>query len=942
MTTQPPYRKKLIEIDLPLAAINAESKREKSIRHGHPSTLHMWWARRPLASCRAVIFASMVDDPSSCPEEFPSAAAQRAERKRLHDLIEALVVWENTDERLPEARDVMNRARFEIARSVARSRAEDPPDKNSPADVLNYLNDKASPIYDPFAGGGSIPLEGQRLGLRAVASDLNPVAVLINKAMIELPHKFRNRPPVNPEADPLRMEVGKGRNRRKVAWRGATGLADDIRYYGRLMRELAWERIGHLYPKAKLPDGTEATVIAWLWARTVPCSNPACGVAMPLTKTFQTSKKRGNEHWIKPVVDRDAKTISFEAQTSNEGVPKSGTVDRNGATCIACNTTSPLSYVREQSRAGKMGEQMTAIVAEGDRKRLFVSPTEEHVRVAAFAKAGWRPTQMLPEEALGFSVQGYGFRQWSELFTERSLTGLTTMSDSLAGVREILLKSGANSDYVDAICTYLALAIGRLSNICSSLARWENSGDKVIGVFSMQTLSMLWNFAESNPFCTVTQNWMAQVEWIAKVLERLPGDVNTGAAHQADAATTIHACSAPVIVTDPPYYDNISFAELSDFFYVWLRPLLRDIYPDLFAGILVPIEEEIIAAPRFENARDRFESLMEKTLQLIRERCSPEFPSSIFYAYKQQEEDRNGRTSTGWDTMLTALVNAGFEIIGTWPMRTERPGRSRQIGSNALASSVILVCRPRAEDAQVVTRRQFLDDLETKLPVALDQLTREGHIAPVDLRQAAIGSGMNVYSQYRRVETIGGEPVPVREALVAINRVVDEYAERQEGKLDPETRFCLTWLKQYGFRQGEYGIAQNLARSHNVVVETLRDVNRVLTASAGSARLLPIDDFGPERQFRPGALTAWECAFRMAYHFGAKEDAGDVGGAATVARMAGSGAESAERLARILYDHFDRKGDSAHSVLFNTLVAEWPRILAQTQSPDQPALGFDL
>ena len=942
MTTPPIYRKKLIEVDLPLDAINAESKREKSIRHGHPSTLHLWWARRPLASCRAVIFASMVDDPSSCKEEFKTEEAQRAERKRLHELIEQLVVWENTDERIPEARDILNKARFEIARSVARSRGEDPPDKNSPAEVLNYLNDRALPIYDPFAGGGSIPLEAQRLGLRAIASDLNPVAVLINKALIELPPKFRNRPPVNPEADPLGIEVGKGRNKRKVAWWGATGLADDIRYYGRRMRELAWERIGHLYPKAKLPDGREATVIAWLWARTVPCPNPACGVAMPLIKTFQASKKRHNEHWMKPVVDRAARTISFEVQNHSGGVPSEGTVNRNGVVCIACGTASPLAYVREQSRAGKMGQQMTAIVAEGDRKRLFVSPTEEHIRVAASAQSDRRPPQSLPEQALGFSVQRYGFTQWSQLYTERSLMALTTLSDSLAEVRKLLLKNGANQKYADAIFTYLTLAIGRLSNSCSSFSRWQNSGDKVAGVFSMQTLSMLWDFAESNPFCTATQNWMAQIEWIARVVERLPCDVNAGKVYQADAATTVHAADGPVIVTDPPYYDNIGYADLSDFFYVWLRPLLRDVYPGLFAGILVPKSEEMIASPsRFEDSRQRFERLLGQSLSLVRTRCSPEFPSSIFYAYKQQEEERDGTTSTGWETMLTALVNAGFKIAGTWPMRTERQGRSRQIGSNALASSVILVCRPRPEDAQIATRRQFLDELEAKLPAALDQLTREGHIAPVDLAQAAIGPGMEVYSRYRRVETIGGEQVPVREALAAINRVIAEYDEEQQGDLDSETQFCLKWLSQYGYREGSFDDAQTLARAKNASpVETLRDFHRLLNASAGTVSLLPVDDYGPDRPIGLREMTAWEGAFRMAYHFGSKEDKGDVGGAATVAQMMGSNAESVESLARILYNHFDRKGDSGHSVIFNSLVTEWPRILAETHSASQAGLGF--
>ena len=445
---------------------------------------------------------------------------------------------------------------------------------------------------------------------------------------------------------------------------------------------------------------------------------------------------------------------------------------------------------------------------------------------------------------------------------------------------------------------------------------------------------MVWDFAESNPFCASTQNWMNHVDWVAQAVASLPSEAIAGEVYQADASTTIHVQNGPVIVTDPPYYDNISYAELSDFFYVWLRPLLRDIYPDLFAGILVPIAEEMIAAPRFENARERFERLLNQTLSLIRERCSPEFPSSIFYAYKQQEEEHEGRTSTGWDTMLTGLVNAGFQIVGTWPMRTERAARSNALSANSLASSVVLVCRPRPEDAPTATRRQFLDALEAELPVALDQLTREGHIAPVDLAQAAIGPGMQIYSRYSRVETIGGEPVPVREALANINRVIAEYDERQQGELDSPTRFCLDWFKQKGYDKGLYGEAEDLARAKNVSVEELRNGNNLLTAAAGVVQLLTLEHYAPNPQGRLGQITAWEGAFRMAYHLTLEgQDGGGVEGAADVYRAMSGNAESVERLARILYNHYDRKGDSRNSVMFNNLVTEWPQIQAKAQEP---------
>ena len=925
------YRKKLIEVDLPLDDINRESAREKSIRHGHPSTLHMWWARRPLAACRAVIFASMVDDPSDCRDEFPTEEEQRTERERLHDIIRKLVEWESTDESQPSVQVLLANARYEIARSVARSRGETAP--MDPTKVLDYLREHTLPIYDPFAGGGSIPLEAQRLGLKTIASDLNPVAVLINKALIELPSRFKNQSPINPKADPIGITVGKGKKKQRLPWHGMSGLADDIRYYGAWMCREAFKRIGHLYPRVQLPDGSNTTVIAWLWARTIPCPNPACGVQMPLLKTFQLSQKNNNKHWIKPVVDYEAKRVSFVVQEHKEGVPDNSTVDRNSAICVACNNAAPLSYVREQARAGNMDEQMIAIVAEGDRRRLYVSPTDEHIQAAISAEPVWRPIQTITRTPK-VSALTYGITHWYQLFTERQLTALTTFSDLLVAVDGLVTKHGADEEYANALRSYLALAIGRTAHSGSSFARWQNSGDFVAGVFARQAIPMMWDFAESNPFCNASQNWMAQIEWVAEVVERLSVNVNSGKAYQADAATTIHAKDGPIIVTDPPYYNNIDYADLSDFFYVWLRPLLRDIYPDLFAGILTPKAEEITAIPsRFDNPRQRFEDLLNKTLRLIRQRCSPEFPSSIFYAYKQQEEEREGRASTGWETMLSAIVSAGFEIVGTWPMRTERSARSNALSANSLASSVVLVCRPRSNDAPTATRREFFEALEKELPAALDQLTQKGHIAPTDLAQAAIGPGMEIYSRYSRVETISGEPVSVREALTAINHAIADYDERQEGDLDSESRFCLDWFKQHGYGEEVYGDAETLARAKDVTVNKLRS-DGLLIAERGRVKLLSLDAFSDRKQLTLGDTTAWEGCFRMAYHLNREEGRG-IEGAAEVGREMGSNVESVERLARILYNHYDRKGDSQNAVIFNNLVTEWQRIREKMSDDEQ-------
>ena len=928
-----PYPKKLIEVDLPLDIINFEAAREKSIRHGHPSTLHLWWARRPLAACRAALFASLVDDPSaylSDPGEI------QEERQRLHDLIGRLVKWENSNDP-----NLLAAARSEIARSVARSRQETAP--TEPAAVLDYLNRQAQPIYDPFCGGGSIPLEAQRLGLRAIGTDLNPVAVLITKALIELPPKFANRPPVNPAADPMGFTVGKGKQAQQVPWRGAAGLADDIRYYGRKMRELAWDKIGHLYPTAKLPDGGAATVIAWLWARTIPCANPACGIAMPLLKTFQVSKKAGNQHWIKPVVDQESKTVAFVVQNHGRDVPSGGNIDRNRATCVACGNTATLAYVREQSRAGKLGEVMTCIVAEGDRKRLFLSPTEEQIKIAFSEKANKKPNQKMPASAYLVSGRGYGITEWQELFTERQLVSLTTFGDLLAEVGDQVLSDGASLEYANALQTYLALAVSRVANRCSSFASWD-VGRGLRGVFSRQAIPMVWDFAEANPLTSAAGSLAGHIDGVAEVIRSLPINSNPGETHQADAANTIHAKDGPIIVTDPPYYDNISYSELSDYFYVWLRDMLRGIYPDLFSGILVPIQEEMIAAPRFgRESRERFEQLLNQTLRLIRERCSPDFPSSIFYAYKQQEEEREGRTSTGWETMLTAVVDAGFQVVGTWPMRTELSNRPNSLAANSLASSVVLVCRPRPADAPPALQMQFREELRAEVPAVLEQLTRESHIAPVDLRQAAIGPGMAVYSRYGVVQTPAGEPVTVRQALAAINDVVSQYLAEQAGAMDDESRFCLDWLLAHPQGRGSYGIAEGLARPYNLSIEDgLEQRHNLLTAKEGLVTLRDLEEYDEERPWpgRRAAMTAWEGVHRMAWQLLPGESGRGVEGCLAAAQRAADRLDDLERLARILYDIYDRQGVSAKAVAFNSVVVSWNEITrrAAEQSSEQRLL----
>src|SRR5579875_1037993 len=724
-------KRKLIEVALPLDAINREAAREKSIRHGHPSTLHLWWARRPLAACRAVLFAQLVDDPSSHPERFPTEEAQEEERRRLFGIIERLVQWEasNNEEVLAEARE-------EIRQSCG---------EHLPA------------VLDPFCGGGSIPLEAQRLGLEAHASDLNPVAVLITKALIELPARFAGRPPVRASDGDGRLDVR--------TWRGAQGLAEDVRYYGAWMRAEAKARIGHLYPAAPLPGGGQATVIAWIWARTVTCPNPACGAQMPLVRSLWLGKKKGKEAWAEPIVE--GKSVRFNIGHGPKGPAVEGTVGRNGATCLVCGSPVPLAHIRVEGKAGRMGAQLLAIVAEGDRERIYLPPMPAHERAAQIPRPADVPDTELPEQALGFRVQGYGMTHHADLFTNRQLTALCTFSDLVREARTKVIEDGGEPEYADAVATYLAFAVDRSADYWSSGTRWASAGEFLANTFTRQALPIVWDFAECCPFSLSTGNWSGAIEWVAGTLEALlSGDV--GAATQADA-TSLRVSRQTVIATDPPYYDNVGYADLADFFYVWLRRSLKNTHPQFFSTLLTPKSGELVADPFRENrgkegAQKFFEAGFEHAFANLRKAAAPDYPLTVFYAFKQSEDLQVEVAATGWETMLAGLLLAGLAVTGMIPMRTGGTGRLRNKASNALASSIVLACRPRGIDAGITDLRGFLASLHAELPKALREL-QQGNIAPVDLAQAAIGPGMAVFSRYAKVVEANGDPMTVRTAL---------------------------------------------------------------------------------------------------------------------------------------------------------------------------------
>lgn len=667
-------KRKLIEVALPLEAINRESAREKSIRHGHPSTLHLWWARRPLAACRAVLFASLVDDPSAHPDRFPTEADQEVERQRLFTLIEKLVPWEATADPT-----ILRAAQAEIAASCP----DGPP-----------------PVLDPFSGGGSIPLEAQRLGLDVRASDLNPVAVLIAKALVELPPKFAGRPPVHPEAE-LRSDAG---------WTGARGLAEDVRRYGAWMREEAKARIGHLYPDATLPDGTKAPVIAWLWARTVKCPNPACGATMPLVSTYKLGTKKGKERWLAPHVDEIAKLVTFRVSATE---PRAEAIkDGRGSRfrCLVCGEMTADGHARTEGQADRMGHQLLAVVADAGRSRAYLDSTKADSALAATAAPAAGPSELMPTNPRWFSPPAYGLDRYGDLFTPRQLVALTTLTGLVAEARD-LVAAGGDLQYADALATYLALVVSRMTDYNSTITTWASNPQMEIvrSTFARQALPMTWDFAESNPLGKTSGSIAILTEAVAKTLDRLPASGGS-MVKQLDATTTVRPSHDALVSTDPPYYDNIGYADLSDYFYVWLRRALKDIYPDLFSTLLTPKREELVATPYRHGSRRAAQVFFEEglfgTFARMREAQHPNYPLTLFYAFKQAEAAADGAVaSTGWDTMLTALLDGGFTITGTWPVRTERSGRSISIGTAALASSIVLVCRPRPEDAPLAAAR---------------------------------------------------------------------------------------------------------------------------------------------------------------------------------------------------------------------------------------------
>ena len=919
------HTRKLIEVAMPLEAVNAASAREKSILHGHPSTLHLWWARRPLSACRAVLFAQMVDDPSSHPDRFPTKESIEAERERLFGIMRELVLWENSFNE-----NVLQRARREI--------------HNSCGGVFPC-------IFDPFSGGGSVPIEAQRLGLSAVGSDLNPVAVLVGKAAVEFPARFAGCDPVHPGGN------------EQMAYRNSEGLAEDVRFYGKQVMERTFASVGCFYPTADPLShrGGIADVVAWIWSRTVPSPDPAFGGAhVPIASSFLMSSRPDREVWLEPVIDRSAKEIRYRVRKggTREEIAKArrGAKVSRGANfrCLLSGAAITPEHVKAAGRARELGQQLMAIVASGPKGKVYLPADGRHEEAAFSARAGWRPELRFPVDARAFTVCLYGFESWGDLFTERQLAALNAFSKAIKELKEEIERDAAMSGfaaggkpleeggtgakaYSEAVVTYLALVLSKCADYWSSICSWHASLGAITHTFARQAIPMVWDFAEANPFSGMTGSWEAMLEWVRKAISRLApsGDVSV---IQRDARIVQYG-RGTVVCTDPPYYDNIGYADLSDFFYCWLRPLLKNVHPGLFRVFAAPKADELVSTPFRHGGKEGAEAFflngMSDSIANMARSADESFPVAIFYAFKQKEIERDGTSSTGWATFLEAVIKSGYSIVGTWPIRTEKGSRIRALGSSALASSVVLVCRKRDRNAETIGRAEFAAALKRDIPPAIADMTKAG-IAPADLPQSAIGPGIGVYSRFRSVLESDDSQMPVKTALQLINRQLDEYMSGIAGQFDGDTRFAITWFEQHGYDEGEYGLAESVAKARDISVKGVADAG-VIQEKAGKVRLLRRYEL--DANWDPATdrlLTVWECLQHLVRVL---ESSGETAAGELLGRIGGAERQGAKDLAYCLYEICSgKRGDAAEAFAYNSLLAAWPAMAAVSAVPRSEAV----
>lgn len=931
--------KKLIEVSLPLDDINNASGKEKSVRHGHPSTLHLWWARRPLAAARAILFAQMVNDPGGDRGYYAGKTKAQADKERevLFDIIRDLVKWENTNNEV-----VLDKAREAIKKSWEETCLLN---KGNP----DFNPEELPPFHDPFAGGGTIPLEAKRLGFKSYATDLNPIPILINRCMIEVIGRFKVDGPVS-NAD-----------RDLINDANITSIKSDTKFYAYQVLERAKKIISANYPEVDIPashGGGKGKVLTWLWCRTVKSPNPmANGKHTPLIKSPLIANKKGRYIWVRQHVDHDG-VLKFNIEESTDKPVVKGTVGRNGSSCIYTNTTIPLGYIREQGKQGALGYRLIAAVVLVGKKKVYISGDEISMPSVEV------PDDIPNNEILHWSgctnVCVYGMTRFKDLYLPRQQVAMYTFAKLISEIRSEIISAaeckGLNRDgrsfsdggcgadaYADAICLFLACCLGRAADYWNSVTSWESTGEFVAHAFTKHALPMIWDFGEVNPLENGGGSWESAVDWVVRVIEKLP--TGQGYVEQHNAMERFRLKNA-VISTDPPYYDNVPYSNLSDFFYMWTRIALKEIAPKNFGTIQTPKHDELVASHSLyddiDDAMEFFSDGMTKTLSALYEESNPSIPVTIYYAFKQSETNDTGTSSSGWESFLASIVNSGFAITGTWPIRTERENRSRAIGSNALASSIVLVCKKRDDSFGVTSRRQFQKELREEMPSSLEAMVGGSNgvspIAPVDLAQAAIGPGMAIFSKYEAVLNQDGSKMSVHDALILINRAITDYLNPDSGNFDNDTLFCDSWFSQYGWGQGQFGEADTLARAKGTSVDGLRDAG-VVESGGGKVRLLKWSeyptDWDPKGDTR---IPVWEACHQMIRVLNQK---GEAEAGALLARIPDLG-EQVRQLAYHLYTLCERKKWAEEARAYNELIGSWHAIVTASNEVGHRGEQHDL
>ena len=834
--------KRLIEVSLPLAKISQQSAREKSIRHGHISTLHIWWARRPLAAMRAAIFAALIPAPDD-----------DAERERLERLIAAIVDWDQVK--------AGNSQAIEEARARIRRAFPDRPPR----------------LLDPFMGGGATGLEALRLGCETHALELNPVAHLIELCTLVYPQRYGSGETEEQRRTGDRRSPTADRRQLTLPGSAPTGgggrtLADDVRHWGRWVLERAREEIGHLYAN---PTGDE-TIVGYLWARTVRCPNPACGAEMPLVRQWWLAKTKRRKIALRPRVNREARRITFEVidvgaqHAAPDFDPGRGTSSRGHATCLACGQVADVTYIRAEGKAGRMGEMPLAVIYEQEKTgkgyRPFTEQDEELFQKALTLLGELdenAPDEPLPPVGtLGFRVQRYGLTRWGDLFNARQTLALLTFSRQVRAAHEAMLAEGMDPERAKAVTTYLSVIVDRLADYNTTLCTWHNTGEKINHTFGRQALPMIWDYTELNPFSGATGDWSGAMAWITRVIEHAARTSGRPAIARQGTATRLPWPDGhfDALITDPPYYDAVPYADLSDFFYVWLKRSIGFLHPKVFRTPLTPKSAEIIQEPARHDddatAKAFYEREMTRAFAEARRVLRPDGVFVVVFAHK---------STAAWETLLNSLLEAGLVVTASWPLHTERPGRLRAHESAALASSIFIVCR-----ARVAGGEGYFDDVREELAATirerLDFFWRQD-IRGADFFISAIGPAVSVFGRYRRVYRLDGSEVGVGELLNLVQAMVSEYAldrilnggGTQVGGVDAPTRYYILHRWAYGRGKIPFDDAMRLAMALGADVSALMGRRGLLKQSGETVRLL-----GPKERAGVGGLGLPDRAGRSA------------------------------------------------------------------------------